>query len=70
MVVTKIEIIWDRDHGTENKGFFVRRHFDDGHSEDENPGDSGYSLDDADEDIVMGLIDESEFRGVPIVVKR
>lgn len=66
---TRIEIIWDHDHGTACEGFYVRRWYADGHDEDENLGDSGFGLTDTDEDIITGVLysDESE---IPTTVKR
>lgn len=43
--ITKIEVIWDDDHGTENLGWYTRTHYSDGQQEDQPVDDSADATD-------------------------
>jgi hypothetical protein len=43
--ITKIEVIWDDDHGVENLGWYTRTRYSDGQEEDQPIDDSADATD-------------------------
>jgi hypothetical protein len=61
--ITKIEIIWDDDHGDENLGWYTRTTYADGQQEDE-PVDAPADASDFD------LVDRYSYGGITAEVVR
>jgi len=65
-----IEIIWDRDHGTENEGFYARRRYADGREEDAHPGQGDATDRDEPEYALRAMFIYPDEYDVPITIIR